>query len=933
MNRDNLAKKLVESSLAERKILLAENSYACDVELAKALQNLCYEVWTSEPQKVSKIVSTLELLTKINSDEEIKAILEWTKAIKNLVAGNLEKCLHWLDRSQKSFQSINKTHAAATTQISKLYALALLGRYDEAIACGLAAREIFLAHSDIYSVGKIEHNIGNLFWRRDLYADSEPYLASAYDNFLQIDDQRQMTMVENTQAFVKSLQNDFAAAEKFYSKAILRAEKNNFVVTQAEIETGLSNFYLFQGKPDLALKYMERSRRKYEVLKMPHRTAMSELEIADIYLELNLLPEAARLYESAAQKFSHLGMQFELGKCSLNLARTLFFSGKNELARQQIEIAEKIFRAEGNSIANASAQLFKAQILFLEESFSEAKQLGENALQIFADGKNLRYELFARQLLGEVSLAENNLDKADEIFIKTLSDAADNSSAVENLCLNALGKIALKRRKVAVADFFFRRAVEITEKTRSTLEAETFRMAFLGDKLAPYLEIAKINIKKRDFAEAFCWLERSRSRSLLDTFEPNSLPPNLNIEDKALLSKIEKIRDELNWFYNRLNRNSSSGLEARTELNQLKTEVSVREKKLAELELRLPKGVGAKFEFEIESLQNQLGEAVLVEYAIFDGVISAFIVTADQVFYCENLANEKNINEEVSRYLFQVKTARFVKNLSESNQTLALARVLRQSQNLYTQLVAPLEKYLRQAETIYFVPANQLHYLPFHALYDGEKFLAEVHQISYAPSGAVLTNCLQKEAEKTHLPLLVAFADDIIPKAETEIEKIGEIFPKARQLKGNKATLKNVREFAKTSNLLHFACHAKFRPDNPMFSALNLSGENLSVRDVHTIGLQNKSVVLSACETGLNKIENGEEILGLSRGFLSAGAKSLLLSFWTVDDDSTKDLMVDFYKNLQLGKSLCESLHIAQINRLKTERHPYFWSPFFLIGG
>ena len=79
-------------------------------------------------------------------------------------------------------------------------------------------------------------------------------------------------------------------------------------------------------------------------------------------------------------------------------------------------------------------------------------------------------------------------------------------------------------------------------------------------------------------------------------------------------------------------------------------------------------------------------------------------------------------------------------------------------------------------------------------------------------------------------------------------------------------------------DVLHLACHGKFRLDNPDFSALNLFAENLTVRDARNLPLQNKLVVLSACETGLNKIVSGEELFGLTRGFLQAGASALVSS-------------------------------------------------------
>jgi CHAT domain-containing protein len=130
---------------------------------------------------------------------------------------------------------------------------------------------------------------------------------------------------------------------------------------------------------------------------------------------------------------------------------------------------------------------------------------------------------------------------------------------------------------------------------------------------------------------------------------------------------------------------------------------------------------------------------------------------------------------------------------------------------------------------------------------------------------------------------------------------------------------------------LHLACHGTFRPDNPAFSSLALFNENLTVADAQKLDLTGKFVALSACETGLNKIVSGEELIGLTRGFLAAGASSLLLSLWTVNDESTLGLMKNFYREMR-GNNPSKSLQLAQIQLLKEKSHPYYWSPFVLIG-
>ena len=149
---------------------------------------------------------------------------------------------------------------------------------------------------------------------------------------------------------------------------------------------------------------------------------------------------------------------------------------------------------------------------------------------------------------------------------------------------------------------------------------------------------------------------------------------------------------------------------------------------------------------------------------------------------------------------------------------------------------------------------------------------------------------------------------------------------------GKRATFSAFQENASEADIIHLACHGQFRPDNALFSSLHLADGWVTVRDVTANRLRAQLVTLSACETGLNEIFAGEELLGLARGFLAAGAGSLILSLWTVNDAATSRLMADVYRNLQRGETIAASLRVAQVKFIKNGEHPYFWSPFFVIG-
>jgi CHAT domain-containing protein len=922
MNHQELARKLIESDSERRRLLIDSHPQLLDAGLAAFFQQICYEVWTDEPQKISLIVEILNELARLTGNPEIRAYSEWTIAIENLVNGRLEDCLQRLDESEAGFKNLGKLHAAATTQISKLYALALLGRYDEAVACGLRARAIFSAENDLYSVGKIEHNIGNLYWRRDFYREAEPYLASAHRHFEQIGDQRQLAMVENCQAFVEALQNNFREAETVYAQALKRAAANDLTVTEAEIETGMSNLYLFQGRLDLALKFMERSRQKYDFLGMPHQSANCELEIADIYLELNLLPEAIAFYEKTEAKFAELGMQAELARSLLSHAKALFLLDETELALHLLNKAEQLFAAEGNSIAVAVTRLAKAQFYFRQGETATAKEKAESALREFVSGGNRRHELLARWLLGEIALARGENEKAEAVFRETLQlAAADRARQIEYLCLVGLGKISGAER-------FFLEAIKLVENSRSALSAEEFRTAFFSDKIFPYHELVKIKLAEKKFAEALAWHERSRSRSLLETM--NGAP-----KSSGQNPQIDALRRELNWFYSRINRQTASRLEARRGVAELQKQAARRERELAELERRsrinVETDAGETAKFDLKKLQSVLPETTVVEFADFDGSLSAFVVTGAGFEVFRYPLDLETLRRETAQFLFQIKTGRFLEKLSTENRRLATERLLRRAQAIYDALLRPLEKFF-SGKRLVVVPSDFLHYLPFQALHDGEKFLIERAEIAYAPSLAVLESCLSRKISVPESALLVGVVDAATPLIGAEIETLGRLFKTSVELQNEAATLENLRKNLDGADVLHLACHGKFRLDNPDFSALNLFTENLTVKDARDLNLRDKLVVLSACETGLNKIVSGEELSGLTRGFLHAGASALVSSLWTVNDESTADLMSRFYRELLKGGNPGKALQIAQIQLLGKNAHPYFWSPFGLVG-
>jgi len=133
-------------------------------------------------------------------------------------------------------------------------------------------------------------------------------------------------------------------------------------------------------------------------------------------------------------------------------------------------------------------------------------------------------------------------------------------------------------------------------------------------------------------------------------------------------------------------------------------------------------------------------------------------------------------------------------------------------------------------------------------------------------------------------------------------------------------------------DVLHLACHGLFRADNPMFSAVKLHDGWLNAADVMQLNLKDALVTLSACESGRNTVLLGDEVIGLPRAFLGAGAASVVVSLWLVQDESTVTLMTHWYRELRERTGRAAALQAAQQALREKYPHPYYWAPFVLIG-
>jgi CHAT domain-containing protein len=946
LERATLEQLLTGVPTGDRDVLLSQTATLPALDLAQALKQIYFAHNSSSPEAARSVAAALDVLANAEQDPAVTAIAEWVRGMTCQLRGEMESSIAWLQKARTRFKEMGDAHSAALVEVSLLTALAIGGRYREAITCGEAALAFFTAAHDELSAGKIEQNLGGLYFRRDQYAQAEDLLRSARERFLELKDDKQLAQIENNIAVTLTQQHRFDEAAALYEQALGRAAAGNLDVTQAEIEDDLGQLALYQGRYEQALDYLERARRRFEALGIGHAAASAQVKLADAYLELNLYAEAKNAYERAIAVFHKLGMRIEEA-CALvcdGQARAL--AGELEDAQTLLAEARRLYVSEDNPVGEATVRLAEAQLHYGQGNFESAVTAATLADAPLADAHRWGPLLRTRWVRADALRQLGQTRAARRLLIETLNTAeAQGVPQIVLRCKTSLGLIAAATDDRSSAEGYFRAAAELAERLRSPLPAEEFRTAFVADKLVPFTQLVRLCLADPNEArasEALEYVERSRSRTLLDVLTGNlSLRMRArDASDATILDRVGTLHEELNWLYSQLNRFDSHTAFSEQRLTQMQTQVREREREIEEQlrhlqHLGMPsRGVSptATHGLRAADLQRDIApDSALVEYFMLDDELLAFVVTSTGLHVVRRLATRGEVHTAVEHMRFQLQSLRGGSARVRSHLKQLTARVQHYLHVLNDLLVAPLEP-LIGARRLIVVPHDVLHYVPFHALFDGSAYMIEKREVGSAPSAGVLHQCLTAPRRPFERALLVGVPDDDIPHVSEELATLSQRFPRATTLTGIHATRAEVRANVRDIDVLHLACHSQFRPDNPLFSALRLGDGWMTAREAYDLHLEGALVTLSACETGMSAVAPGDELMGLVRGFFSAGAASLVVSLWTVDDESTAELMSDMYARLQIGDRPAAALRYAQSRALATYEHPFFWAPFAVFG-
>jgi CHAT domain-containing protein/Tfp pilus assembly protein PilF len=671
-----------------------------------------------------------------------------------------------------------------------------------------------------------------------------------------------------------------------------------------------------------------------------------------------------------------------LGESFRNLG--LIFSNKEDLAKALRYFTEALDLAKRNgdqqmelismnNIGNVHLDLddYKTALNFLRQAFEAADKTGDGEAQV---------KILTN--MGVCSLKTENFIQAQGYFQDAL-ERGDEVGAGKVLWepLFYVGQCQENKEAYGQALASYRESIAAIDHIRSHILADYYRVRFGKNKARVYESLISLlcRLNKNETGgegteEIFSTIEKAKARAFLESLGEleNDFRSRLNVP-------LKKKEGEITIRISSLLQEMSQGGLSRSERADLQDKLKQSEDEylrlIARMRTEAPEvaDIISPLPVGVEQVQERLldEKTAILEYFLGDSLSFLFSLTK-KGFTVFPLPAKNELEKSI--YAFTKLLSDPPKGAWRGRPAAErLSRVL---------LSAALKTLPESIERLVIIPDGLLYYLPFETLAlfpqgqsSGENFLISKYDVSYAPSCSSLLLLAERKRRERYSKTLLAFGNPLYPsdsslsgkrkislagvmketyegqgfdfsslaQSRQEIQEISRLFAKNNRdvYLGKDACEERVKTVPLENYLvIHFACHGFLDEKMPFRSALVLSSaeENkedgfLQAREIANLHLAAELVVLSACQTGRGSLEKGEGILGLTRTFFYAGARSVVSTLWEIGDRATAEFMGQFYYYLSQKNGKARALRLAKLSLLKTKyAHPFYWAGFVLHG-
>jgi CHAT domain-containing protein/uncharacterized protein HemY len=802
------------------------------------------------------------------------------------------------EKALQIYQEIKNRQGEAASLDNLGSAYLSLGQYQKAI--DLHEKSLVINREIVNRQGEANslNNLGNAYQSRGEYQTAINYHQQSLNIRREIKDR------QGEAASLNNLGNAYQSRGE-YQKAIDDHQQSLAITRELDDRSGeassLGNLgvdYHLLGQYQKAINYHQQS-----------------LEIArekgDLKLQANALGNLGNVYQSLGQHQKAI-----------------------DYHQQSLEIAEKI--GDQGSKARSLGNLGNAYQSRGE--YQKAIDLYEKSLVITRDIGLRQEEGSFLNNLGVAHYFLGEYEKAIEYLQQQLTIAREiGDRAREALSLNNLGVAYRDNKQPAEAITNLEASLNIYLDMRGGLLRDD-RKDFLASNERTVITLAEVLIQQNQPEKAFEWLNLATTADLADY--------NRLINAKVADPDAQKALDNWNTDNQQL-----EGMRRQLQ-DKYSQELAQQIRQFEEKVYKNAETIGDKYPeiaelFEtkptdIAQLQKNIAPDTLVIQPVpLRDKVALFLVTREKLIVIQSDAKRDELNKLVSEYRTQL--------ADHKNSDVDVT-----GGKLYEILIRPIESQIATSspKNIAIIATGQLRYIPFETLYDkkNDQVLLEKYPIYYLTR--ISTSSLATQKTKTDRSTLKAlalanpkpFLFDTEKKekvdlkgTEIEAETISKIFPGSEKYLGINATLDIFKKQAFRFSILHLGTHGCFdlagcpNLDMQANTILFANKEQYKIADAALLGLKNTELItLSACQTAKEANADGQEISGLAYVLERAGAKSVIASLWNAEDNTSAEIMTQFYQNLKNGMTKSEAMRQAKLSQIKS--HPFFWSPFILIG-
>jgi CHAT domain-containing protein/tetratricopeptide (TPR) repeat protein len=721
----------------------------------------------------------------------------------------------------------------------------------------------------------------------------------------------------------------------------------------------LSEISFLKGEIEEAIRFKLKALEEAQRSNITPQVVIALMRLGDAYTQLGDRKKAEDYYQRA------LVIENEMESKNSTVINQPIPSEKNKALE-----AYNYYVRSGSSLGKGLV-LLRLGVMQEETNVDSALTLLNNGRTELLKAGNKEAIAKANLELAKVSLRANRINESSEF----LKEAALLTIQPELKWQISFYHGILWERKGVIdsARFNYEDAIAVIDGMRVNLSVEEFKTLFANSKTEVYDRLILLLLRNAEkwndlssidaIISAFNYTEQARSRTFLDLLgnkkiESRQSSDTVQLANEQLLRlKIQQLVKEISNSGNNLEvqqKFSKDLVETQNEYAELIQKIKLNNPAYATVISVMPP--------TLTQIQTGLNSnSALLEYWVSNDALVTFIIGHSGI--------KAKITEvkksELQRLVTGARNSISMQDMSSTNEIM---------KKLYDVLIAPVSEELATVKNIVIVPHKTLHFLPFQALpMPDNRFLIEKYVLSYAPSASIFHYCFNKKVGNGKSFLGMALGDAkvgthaALPGTDIEVNQLTKLYPGSKKRSNEDFLESSFKNDSVQYNYIHIATHGIFNKYQPLYSYLLMNESStedgrLTVDEIFGLHVSSKFVTLSACETGLGELGEGDDLVGLSRAFIYAGTPGVIVSLWKVDDATTAWLMTRFYQHILNGNGVAESLTFAQRDLLQHKvehielhgdqpvvidgriqeavsgkslemvKNPYYWAPFVVIG-